>query len=186
MNGKVKPFFLAFTALSIAGLILVTILNQRGERTNPVSFTEEEDVVARIDNVHYSNTRGGKTEWVIDAGSATRYKEGGLVVFDDVVVVFYAEDGTPYTLKAREGRFLEPTGRVEASGDVEITSEKGHTLRTGSVSYMSDTREIATEDRVFITSGGMDVEGTGLRVDLDEGKFFLLRDVRALVKGDVA
>ncbi|HLC17772.1 MAG TPA: LPS export ABC transporter periplasmic protein LptC [Thermodesulfobacteriota bacterium] len=181
MKGKWRFIFLAFIALSLAGLFALTVRQYRGAKNLQATFTEEGGVGIRIDDVHYSNTRADRLVWELDASSATRYKKDELVVLDAVKVVFYAEDGTPYTLKAREGSFSEPTGRMEATGAVEISSGAGYRLETESISYMADTRQITTDEPVRMTSGGMEVEGVGLRVDIDGGRFYLLREVRALL-----
>ncbi|GMR04726.1 MAG: hypothetical protein BMS9Abin23_0631 [Thermodesulfobacteriota bacterium] len=184
MKKGVRRAISAFIALSLVALVLMVIVYYSAKSGLGVKFTEEGDIGIQIDNIHYSNTRAGRVEWELDAKSATRFKKEDLMVFDAVKMVFYAKDGTPYRLKAREGRYLETRGEINARGDVEITSPGGYNLKTESIKYLSGPGELTSSDHVRILSESMDVEGVGLKVDIDDGRFYILKDVRAVLKDE--
>jgi LPS export ABC transporter protein LptC len=185
MKRKLRVFFFAFIALSIAGLIVLVAFHYMTRKGIEVTVTEDRQIAVKIHDIHYSRTRDGRVEWVLDARSATSFKVEDVMVFDTVRLVFYAKDGRPYKLSAREGRFDENSGVVEATGDVKIESVDGtYTLTTEKIRYLSSSKEITSQDRVNITTGSMDVSGIGFKVEIDAGKMYLHKDVRAVIKSN--
>ena len=87
-------------------------------------------------------------------------------------------------LTADEGRFKEEAGEIEVSGNVVVRSSgDGYTIKTSSLTYFVNGRKITTEERVKMTSRGIDLEGTGLVVLVDSQSFRLLRKVKAVFRG---
>ncbi|MFQ5441767.1 MAG: LPS export ABC transporter periplasmic protein LptC [Thermodesulfobacteriota bacterium] len=182
MKKSLRRVVSAFIALTLTALIVVVIVHYLSGSGVSVKFTEEGDIGIEIDNIHYSSTREGRVEWELDALSATRYKLEDLMVFDTLKVVFFAKDGTPYRLSSKEGRYIENRGELEAIGDVVITSPDGYNLKADSIKYVTEPGEITSRGPVKIASRGMDVQGVGLRVDVESGSLYLLKDVRAVLK----
>ncbi len=185
MRRKVSIFFAAFIVVSILGLSALVTVNYMKRKGFEVVLTEDNKVGVKISDIHYSQTRDGHVEWVLDADSAASLKSEDLVVFDSVRLAFYGDDVALYTLKAREGRFLESTGEIDVTGDVLLESVDGsYRLKTDSLKYSSDPRRITTDDRVEIVTGSMVVEGAGLVVEVDKERLFILNDVKALLKDE--
>ncbi len=182
MKKSLRRAVSAFIALTMIALIVVVVLHYLGSTGVGIKFTEKGGIGVEIDNIHYSSTREGRVEWELDARSATRFNKEDLMVFDALKVVFYAGDGTPYRLSSKEGRYIEHTGELEAIGDVEITSPDGYSLKTESIRYRAEPGVISSPGPVRIVSKGMDVQGVGLRVDVESGSLRLLKDVRAVLK----
>ncbi len=184
MRRKVSIFFAAFIVISILGLSALVTVHYMKRRGFEVVFTEDKKVAVKISDIHYSQTRVDRLEWELDADSAASFTSEDLMVFDSIRLVFYANDATAYTLKAREGRFFESTGEIDATGDVLVESVDGsYRLTTESLKYSSKSRRITTDDHVEIVTDSMVVEGTGLVVEIDKEKLFILNDVKALLKG---
>ncbi len=185
MRRKVSIFFAAFIIVSILGLSALVTVHYIKRKGFEVVFTEDNKLGVKISDIHYSRTRDGHVEWVLDADSAASFKSEDLMVFDSVRLAFYGDDVTLYTLKAREGQFSESTGEIDAMGDVLVESVDGsYRLTTDSLKYSSKSRRITTDDQVEIVTDGMVVEGTGLVVEIDKEKLFILNDVKALLKDE--
>ncbi len=185
MRRKLSIFFAAFIVVSILGLSVLVTVHYVKRKGFEVVFTEDNKVGVKVSDIHYSQIRDGHVEWVLDADSAVSFKSEDLMVFDSVRLAFYGNDATTYTLKAREGRFSEATGEIDATGDVLVESVDGsYRLTTDSLKYSSNPRRITTDDRVEIVTDGMVVEGIGLVVEIDKEKLFILNDVKALLKGE--
>lgn len=182
MNRKIRIFLSAFIALSIAGLAALVIVHYQTKDKYKIVFNEDKQVSVKIDKVHYSGTKEGRIEWVLDAESAVRSKNTDMVVLDTVKLVFYAKNGTPYTLKAKEGKFRESTGEVTATGGVTVESKEGYKLAVENAEYMMKTKKITSKDHVEITSDRIDVKGEGLLVDVDTGTLEILKNVKAVFK----
>jgi len=184
MNRKIRIALSSFVILSIISLAVLVFIYYRAGKGPKPSFEQDERVQVKIEKIRYSGTKAGKVEWELEADSARRSKDEDLTTLENVKVTFYAKDGTSYVLTAREGRFREEAGEIIASGDVVIVSSgDGYTIRTESLTYLVNDRKITTEERVKMTSAGIDLEGTGLVALVDRESFRLLKKVRAVFRG---
>ncbi len=182
MNRKIRISLSTFIITSIIGLAVLVFIHYKTENTFKVTFDEEKKLEVKIEKIHYSGTKGGRLEWELFADSAKRTKEQDLTVFETLKVIFYAKDGTPYTLNAKEGTFKEAAGEINAIGDVTLDTEKGYTLKADSLKYAVKSREITSDGPVEITSEAIDMEGTGLRAEVSSSRFFLLKHVKAVFR----
>ncbi|HBG45475.1 MAG TPA: LPS export ABC transporter periplasmic protein LptC [Deltaproteobacteria bacterium] len=184
MKRKIRVSLSAFIILSIVGLALLVFIHYKTMELPRAEFKEDEKVQVKIDRIRYSGTKDGRVEWELEADSARRSREEDLTSFDNVKVTFFSKDGTPYTLSALHGSFRENAGDIEVSGDVLVRSPKDdYSLKTGSLRYAINTKQMSTADRVFITSDRLDAQGDGLTARIDSGEFRLLRNVKAVFKG---
>lgn len=183
MKRKIRVICACFIVLSILALALLVAFHYWTKKGIEVTITEDRQIGVKIDDIHYSRTREGRVEWVLDAESATSFKVEDVMVFENVRLVFYAKDGRPYKMSAREGRFDEGSGQVEAEGDVRVESMDGtYTLTTERIKYSSSNKEITSDGHVRISTAAMDVTGVGFRVEIDAGRLYLAKDVRAVFK----
>lgn len=182
VNRKIKTALFVFIALSLITLAGLVVFHYKLSGPVTVSFEEDGDVSLRVEDIHYSGTKEGRLEWELEAGSATRTRKGTVISFENVSFVYYSSDGESYTLTAPEGTYDEATGVLIATGGVEISSEGGMSLRSPRMRYSTEEKRVTSADRVGITAGGMDVEGTGMVVELDRGRLLLERDVRAVIR----
>ncbi|MBE9529148.1 MAG: LPS export ABC transporter periplasmic protein LptC [Proteobacteria bacterium] len=182
MKRKVKAvsgLFIVVCVLSLAVLVGLHYMNSKGLE---VVVAEDRSVGVKMSGIHYSSTRDGKVEWVLDAKSATAFKRGERTLFDSVKLVFYASDATTYKLTAKEGTVDEKLGTVEVAGDVHVESLDGtYSLKTEILNYSSEMKRFETDLPVEILASGMDVTGTGLMIDIDRGWLKVESDVRAVL-----
>ena len=184
MNRKIRTALFTFIVLSIVTLAALVFIYYRADKVPKTSFEQDEQVRVKIEKIRYSGTKAGRVEWELEADSARRSKDEDLTLLEAVKVTFYARDSTSYVLTAQEGRFKEEAGEIEVSGDVVVRSSgDGYTIKTESLTYFVNDRKITTDERVKMTSRGIDLEGTGLVVLVDSQSFRLLRKVRAVFRG---
>lgn len=185
MNRKIRTALSFFIALSIIALAVLVFIYYRAPKAPKASFEQDEQVRVQIEKIRYSGTKAGHVEWELEADSAKRSKDEDLTLLENVRVTFYARDSTSYVLTADEGRFMENSGEMMVSGNVVVRSSSGdgYTIKTSSLTYFVNARKITTDERVNMTSRGIDLEGTGLVVLVDKNSFRLLRNVRAVFRG---
>ena len=183
MKRTAKLVLPAFVIVSLAGLIVLAVLYYRTRGARQVTFNESADVGIRVDDFDYANTRGGRTVWRMEAREATRFKTRRLMVMKGVHLFFYPESGGRLEMRAREGRFDEAGRVVTARGSVEVSSPDGYRLRTRRLRYETDRGLITSAEPVAIYSRDMEVRGVGFRVELREGTLYIVRGVRAVIRG---
>ncbi len=183
MTRKVRIFVAAFIIVSVIGLTALVAIRYIGMKGIQIVVNDDEKIGLKVSGIHYSRTREGRTEWVLDADSAASFTGADELLFNSVTLVFYGQDGSTYSLKAATGSFSESTGDVYAKGDVLIESADGaYSLKTQSLKYSSTDRNATTDDRVEILTKDLQIEGEGLIVEIDKEKLFILDDVKVLLK----
>ena len=184
MKRKVKAVSGLFIVVCVLGLVLLVAIHYMRSTGLEVVVTEDKSVGVKMSGIHYSSTRDGKVEWVLDADSATTFKLGEKTRFDSVKLTFYASDATTYQLKANIGRVDESSGEVVAEGDVHVESLDGkYSLKTDRLNYSSEMKRFTTDNKVEILASGIDVTGIGLIVDIESGRLKIEEDVRAVFNG---
>jgi LPS export ABC transporter protein LptC len=131
----------------------------------------------RLDRVHYTETREGVKEWELEATSAVYRKEGDTVILEKIRATFYGRNQESYHLVGEKGRFNTQTKVIEVYDGVEIDSSDGYHMRTRSLKYQSDQKEIQTSDPVELEGPTLRVEGVGMVVDLNRERVKILRGV---------
>jgi LPS export ABC transporter protein LptC len=170
MRGKI-------TLRSLVGLVIlgslgvVSIFMWRalapgpGER-NP-SARPDAAADLKLDRVHYTETREGMKEWELEAASAVYYQAKEIIVLEKVRGTFYGKNEESYTLVGERGSFNTQTKVIEVYDGVKIDSSHGYHMRTQSLQYRADQRELATSDPVEINGPDMRIQGVGMVVELN-------------------
>jgi LPS export ABC transporter protein LptC len=143
--------------------------------------------IARVDttgmtvqNIHQSSTRNGRTEWTLDAPSATYVKAEKKILLKDMHVIFYPKQGGEVYLTARDGTVATDTQNMEARGEVVVWNEK-YRLETEELTYQHDTRIIASDTRARILDSTGEIAGDTLRIDLNTNQMTMEGHVRGLM-----
>lgn len=182
MNRKVRISLGTFIVLSVAGLVLLVILHYQTRNSIQVNIVEDKKIEVKIDRIHYSGTSAGKLEWEMEASSAKRSKDDDLTYLRSVKVTYYPKKGSPYTMTADDATFREATGEISASGSVVVESKGGYRFSAQSVRYSMKTRELTTDDAVELRYSGLDLKGEGLHAELENGRFRLFKNVKAVFR----
>ena len=136
----------------------------------------------KLDRVRYTETREGVKEWELEAISAQYFKEESTVFFDKVKATFFGKNGQRYVLVGEKGKFNTQTKAIEVFNGVTLSSSDGYQMRTRSLKYMAEKKELSTSDRIEITGPQLRVEGIGLIVELDRQQMKVLRQVTTTLR----
>jgi LPS export ABC transporter protein LptC len=131
------------------------------------------DAPARVDssgmtvqNIRQASTRDGRTEWVLEATSATYRTGEKKVLLKDMRVTFFRKEGGEIYLTARDGAVMTDSQDMEAHGDVVVWNEQ-YRMTTEELAYTHATRIITSGTRARITNAAGEIAGDRLRVDLN-------------------
>jgi LPS export ABC transporter protein LptC len=131
----------------------------------------------RLDRVHYTETREGVKEWELEATSAVYRKEGETMFLEKIRATFYGRDQGSYHLVGEKGKFNAQTKVIEVYDGVKIDSSDGYHMRTRTLKYQADQKELHTSDPVELEGPTMRVEGGGMVVDLNRERVKILGGV---------
>lgn len=130
-----------------------------------------------------TETASGKKEWKMTARKAYIYDSRHLLEAEDMEVEFFNEQGEVKSrLVARRGTVNRSTDDMQARGNVVVTGNAGVTLETETLSWLSKSRRISTDDSVRVIREGDVLTGVGFRGDPDLGSFEILRDMKAKIR----
>jgi len=168
-------------SLGVVGFMTWRTLAPPHEKTEGAKeLTTSADL--KLDRVRYTETREGVMEWELEATSAQYFKEESTVFLDKVKATFFGKNGETYVLVGEKGKFNTQTKAIEVFNGVTLSSSDGYQMRTRSLKYMAEKKELSTSDRIEITGPQLRVEGIGLIVELDRQQMKVLRQVTTTLR----
>jgi LPS export ABC transporter protein LptC len=134
--------------------------------------------------IRLTNSRVGDTRWVLQADSASVFREKKRVVAEIVEINFYEEDEHVSTRTADRGILLQVTDDLEARGNVRVEAEDGAILQTDVLFWDHQNALIHTDAYVEITKEGDVLTGVGLEADPGLDRVDIKEEVRITVRDD--
>lgn len=138
-----------------------------------------DNVDIALDNVDYTETRGDRRFWRLQADSVAHEAQRQEVQLENVRMTFYdrGEFGD-IQLTARRGKWFSETGNIELIGDVVVKSGQGQALYCQQLFYDNKAELIASESPVRLVSKDMETKGRGLQVFLQQQRMVILGQVQ--------
>lgn len=165
-------------------LVVVVLSNlPRGTSVEEEADRPVRDADLALQTFEYTETRSGRRHWTIEGDSAGYLKESGEALIENLRVYFFDESGTTvqFTLQARHGRIRVDTRHMHVWDDVVIETSEGDLLRTQSLEYHDELKQVSAQGPVHILSKAYDIQGQGMRMDVTTRRVQLLSDVRAVI-----
>lgn len=140
------------------------------------------NVEAALQDIRYTHTEGDVPRWRLFAKQVERQVEGGVTTVGDLQVTFFDPKGAEQgTLMARSGVVNSDFTEIAVRDQVVVTSRRGYTLNTERMIFRQADRTVSTDAPVSLTAGGLQVNGTGMVLDLGTQKMKFLGGVRAVI-----
>ncbi len=177
--GNARTFLLMILIGGFAAFFYLLIAARNPlEQEQEVSLHSDEDV--QIEGLQFSEWKGERRLWVLDAKKSKYNHKENKASFKDVEVMFFPQEGGWMELKAKELFYDRVTGDMIAIGDVNGDSNQGYHFLTEGLLYNADKRIVDTEDKVTLEKDRLVLEGIGMKGFLDQHRFMLLSSVRAV------
>jgi LPS export ABC transporter protein LptC len=145
-------------------LLLLGLTCSRDESSAPAPAEEAPDQIIENSTITFSE-KGVRTA-AIFAEYVAVYERRDLKKATKLHIDFYDKDGKHTSvLEADSGVIEERKQKIEALGNVVVTTEQGIRLRTQSLRWDPKTSKIVTDDFVTITKGKDVITGYGLEAD---------------------
>ncbi|MBU0683810.1 MAG: LPS export ABC transporter periplasmic protein LptC [Candidatus Omnitrophota bacterium] len=116
----------------------------------------------------------GAKQWQLKGQSAEIQEDE--IHLNQLEAVAYSEKGT-VNITSNKGIYRKTKGEVELLGEVKVRSEEGTTLETERAIWVQGSKEVTTEDFVFIKRQGMTAAGVGGRANADDNTAALYKSV---------
>jgi lipopolysaccharide export system protein LptC len=132
-----------------------------------------------LQKIHQTATRGGITEWSLDADSARYLDESKQLLLENLAVEFFMDDGTRMLLTADRGTLQTDTNNIAVRENVHVTKED-MALRTEALDYDHQKRLLTSQTDVRITSSGSEITAETFSYDLNTRQAVLDGNVRGV------
>ncbi|MGD8543160.1 MAG: LPS export ABC transporter periplasmic protein LptC [Desulfobacteraceae bacterium] len=132
-----------------------------------------------LQKIRQTATRGGITEWSLEADSARYLDESKELLLENLAVEFFMDDGARMLLTADRGTLRTDTNDIAVRDNVRVTKED-LALSTEALDYDHQERILTSRAEVRITSGGSEITANTFRYDLNTRQAVLDGDVRGV------
>ncbi len=177
---KSLRFWLLLLIGSVLASVVFFLTTNTQDRLLPERFElSQTDADLRIKDVFLTEDKGGEKAWELKADWARVYRENNKTLLEDLRVKVFIENRKPIHITGESGELNNESKDIQIRGNVEVVSEDGYTLRTEELKWLSEKREIVTEKAVWIAGKTFRLNGNGLRLKVDEQRFWLENKVKA-------
>ncbi len=170
--------------LLISVVALTTVIYRHLQQQNPEEILNmlPENVDLALENLHYTQNEEGQRRWTLDADKAEYQRDSSVAELEVVKLLFYAAGQFgDLTLQADQGQLTQETRRVDVWGNVVLTTGRGEQLFTERLHYDDKTRQLSTEEPIRFLSSQAELTGTGLQIDIDQGRMLVKKNVWMLL-----
>ena len=170
---------LLLSMLLIFGVVLTVFIGYRTV-SNPqetgLSSLLKDDVTISMADVQQTSTRNGLRDWSLNAASAQFLDKKKQVVFDDLAVTFYLDQGGSVALSARKGYLNTDTRDIRIDGDVVADD--------GQIKFRTESLDYDHEQRVLLTAEPVEIFGNRFCLTA-ESAFYDMATRKATFEGNV-
>ncbi|MFH1135169.1 MAG: LPS export ABC transporter periplasmic protein LptC [Pseudomonadota bacterium] len=179
---KLQFLFLAvFIGLGVLCAGLFFRKGNSGYRFNsvPPLLSDGADMV--IKGVDFTEMRQGTRQWTVQAETLRFFKATNLMVFDQVDVTFYSEDGE-YHLTGETGYYYKKLQKMKILGQVAATDQRGNILTAPELVYDAKAKLVSTSGPFKLTGPKLDLQGNGLSIFTEEKRLKVSHQPHLLLK----
>ena len=168
----------------ISGAVLAGLfLNLQGRKG-----TEEPELILKetagdakmyLEKIRFVEDKQGRKTWELEAKSIEQHEDQNIVDLNDVKVTVYTKEGRSFVITGERARVNQKSKDANLTGNVTLATSDGYRLRTESVAYHHEKKQIDTSDPVEIEGDGFRVQGQGMFVDMEARLFRILGRVKS-------
>lgn len=178
--------FVQILVFSPSDVNLVTKNTAQSEKLKMMAAAQKQkkSVEQQMRGIHLVENNKNQKGWELFAEEASGSEDANWVL-KKVKIEFYADDLSAYTVTGDVGEINGTSKDIVIRGEVITTSTNGYEFKTNDLRFQSKTKQLITNDFVQVTgpedeSGpGFSMTGTGLKIDLNKNKMYILSSVEA-------
>lgn len=179
---KVRKVLLCLALLVILVVVVISLKDGRKKEIIPEAKKKEtaaDEADVKLEKVTYSTVNEDNIkEWDLNADSAKYFEDKELLSLEGVEATIYTDENT-YYVTGNEGLYNTKTRDIEIKGQVEVLMPDTTRLRTETLNYDHQKKQMTSNDKVLITRGKVIINGVGVVININEKKLLILDKVRA-------
>jgi LPS export ABC transporter protein LptC len=180
---KKSWMILGFTLLVILAVITPLVIVSFKASTETALKVMADNVDLQVKNVIYTDVGKSGEKWEIRADTARYARKENLAFFDTVQIKLVTSEGKTFLMTGERAKLQTDSKNIEISGNVEILSDRGDRFRTDMLRYTNADSTVHTDGAVTMWGDQMQIRGTGMTLNLKQGKLSLQSDVKGQIQG---
>lgn len=163
---------------------LTTVIYRHLQQRSPEEILSmlPKDIDLALEDLHYTQNEDGRRRWTLDADKAEYQRDSSLAKLETVKLLIYnTGQFGDITLQANQGQLTQETRQVEVWGNVILATGRGDQLFTERLHYDDQIRQLSTEEPIRFLSPQLELTGTGLQIDIDQGRILVKDNVWTLL-----
>jgi len=175
-----KGILLVVVLLGFAGVV-ATFVTYRKSFDNSEKLVDmlPENTQVSMGAFEHTATKDGRTQWHLEAASASLMNGKKRLVLQTPSVVFFRENGRKVFLTAETGVLQTNTNNITVSGNV-VARSAGYRFETDSAVYDHNRRFLTSETPVKITSERAELAADTMTFDLGTNKATFNGNIRGV------
>ncbi len=141
----------------------------------------------RLKEFRRTKVEGGRKVWELTGNEAVYLKADREAVITSPRLIFYNKNNKNLEVRGDQGHIYFNDGemdRLQLRGGVEIYYQ-GFVLKTSEIIYHQRTNQVTSEGKVAMKGKGLDLEGVGVVISLQDARLRLKARVKTKIRPDV-
>jgi len=169
------------------------IMKSRELKKNPLKVLDYlPEAALQIKDFHRSQVDGDRKVWEIFGDEARYLKEQKQAVIKNPRILFYSKEGKTLEATGSEGNLFFTAEQADLQGsidnmqmrgDVQI-SYQGFIFNTDELLYFKSKDQVVSPGKVTLKGEGMELEGVGMEIALQDEKLHLAQNVKTKLEPD--
>lgn len=179
---NLKQLLALLILLSVVALGVVIWRHLEQQSPEEIVKLLPENIDLALENLHYTQNEDGHQRWTLDADKAEYLKDSSQVKLVSVNLLYY-EAGSfgDVMLRSDRGQLEQNSRQIDVWGNVVITTENKEQLFTEYLHYDDQLRRLSNDDPFRLNSNQLELTGSGLQIDIDQGRMLVKRKVKAIL-----
>ncbi len=144
------------------------------------------DADLKMDRVHIVQNKQGSKNWEMWADTAKVYRKKDHTKLENVHLRFYPKNGQIMDVTADNGLMENQSRNMRLRGNVLIKTQDGISMRTEALQFRPKEKKIDSDEKIFVRGDTFRLTGVGLRGRTDLGRYFLNKNVKAVIYGSTS
>jgi LPS export ABC transporter protein LptC len=120
-----------------------------------------------LQEINFVQVKDGIKLWELKAEAVTYHQPQKQVSFKKVMLTYYPKGERPLTLVGNLGQLDTEKKNVFIEGEVVISTPDGYELKTPSLFYKDEKREVYTDKAFTFKGPTISLDGLGMTMNLD-------------------
>lgn len=165
----------------------IWLMKSREIRKNPAKALDYlPEAALQIKDFRRAKIEGGEKVWELFGEEARYLKAEKQLLIKKPRMILYQKDGSTVESAGNAGQLWlageeGEMERVQLSGEVRI-QYRGFILKTDEILYLKGKNQVVMPGKVAVKGDGLELEGVGMEIALDDEKMRLLQKVRTRIE----